>query len=155
MKKIPFWSQTHRNGILHQIQPLEERARRRRRSKKPELRRSPNQRQIKPSRHKSPALPPFQSLSVPPRIRSNPRERIKTLLPFLLSFVSLNKEQKEQIMVRDLDRYSGKGRGSGKQKPFKGVLQRRESEKRERGLGTYGCDFLFLNMTKISCGGFH
>lgn len=53
-------------------------------------------------------------------------------------------------MVRDLDRYSGKGRGSGKQKPFKGVLQRRESEKRERGLGTYGCDFLFLNMTKIS-----
>lgn len=94
MKKIPFWSQTHRNGILHQIQPLEERARRRRRSKKPELRRSPNQRQIKPSRHKSPALPPFQSLSVPPRIRSNPRERIKTLLPFLLSFVSLNKEAK-------------------------------------------------------------
>lgn len=59
--KIPFWSQTHRNRVVHQIQSVDERARRRR--EKPELRRSPNQRQIKPSRHKSPAQPPLNHSS--------------------------------------------------------------------------------------------
>jgi len=75
-KPIPLGPQTHRNGRIHQIQSLPETAekhaiaraeskkRREDRSReKPELQQSPNQHQIKPSRHKSANPQPLLLLS--------------------------------------------------------------------------------------------